>query len=298
MSEPPLRGNFDPTRPMPMPWHQYFDWLMPHWLSTLNSATEEGTVQHFLEQHPCLLPGGLPQDGLGHHGAWYDAVITQPALVSSRNRRVPDFMWLRRDTSANRPVCIEIERPGKSWYTGGGQPTAQLTQALDQIDDWRVWFNTSTNKQQFIDAYVPAQFRHRSLEPRFILIYGRDAEFRTGISRHRDPEWLRSKRNSLHREDLTVMTFDMLRASQDLKDHVCLAGHLPQFEVRAIPPTFGTGTSTPEELLIHTSDPALALSQCGQMSQERRDYVAGRWDYWRRRATEPAQRRQPSLTTE
>lgn len=281
-----------------MEWKEYSSWLMPEWKRTLDADVPEGVLQHFLEQHPCLLPGGAPADGLGHHGAWYAAVVAQPELVSSRKKRVPDFMWLRRDTASNRPVCIEIERPGKPWYTKGGQRTAHLTQALDQIDDWRVWFNTGSNAQQFGEAYLPAGFRHRSLEPRFILIYGRSTEFKPGFSHHDDPVWMRNKRDSIASSDLVVMTFDMLKPSYDLKDHVCIGGRLPLFKVREIPPTFGTGTNTSEGLLVSTGPPEDALGRCAQLSPARREYVAARWGYWRDRALEETLPRQQSLETE
>lgn len=290
----PLRNDDDLARPRGSSWAEYSSWLVNEWSGVLNSATLETTIQRYLERHPCLLPGGAPEDGPGHHGAWYDAVISQPELVSSRQRRVPDFMWLRRDTAANRPVCLEIEQAGKDWYTLGGHPTAELTQAIDQIDDWRAWFAAGTNAQQFNEAYVPAEFRHRGLLPRFILVFGRDAEFRVGQSRHDDPEWLRSKRDALARPDLQLMTFDMLRPSYDLKDAVTLTGRLPKFQVVGVPPTLQTGPGLSTELLIRAGNPSAAIAAAPLLTDERRAYLKSRWDYWRSKALGESRPREPS----
>lgn len=277
-----VRSDNSPDRPAAVPFEEYAAWLRFEWSSLLESAGDEKVVQHFLERNPCLLPGGLPVVGQGHHGAWYDAVITQPALVSARANRVPDFLWLTRDTATNYVVCIEIERPNRDWFTLDGQPTAALTHALDQINEWRAWFHTKGNEEQFNLAYVPEDVRHRFLVPRFILIYGRDAEFRPRTSRHRNPQWLRSKRSSLAPDDVCVMTFDALRPFYDLQHMVTIRGRLPRFDIVAVPPTFHTGPSMSLELLASVSRPGEALAAVPLITDQRRAYLAARWAYWQR----------------
>lgn len=275
-----LVSDDDSARPRAVSWNEYAIWVVEQWAQVLDSASDEKPIQRFLEYNPCLLPGGSAEVGYGHHGVWYDSVITQPSLVSSRKTRIPDFMWIPRDTVANRPVCIEIERPGKSWYTSAGAPRADLIQAIDQIDDWRTWFSSGTNAEQFAEAYIPARFRHRTLVPRFILIYGRDAEFRLTQSRHPDPEWLRVKRDALSRPDMALMTFDMLVPSYNLRNSVTLRGRLPRFEIVAVPPTLETGPGLPEELLTHAYGLTTALTRTPLLTDDRRDYLSVRWNRW------------------
>jgi hypothetical protein len=265
-----------------MGWDEYAAWLPNAWQECLDQAADEKDPQRFLELHPSLLPGATDNVGPGgHHGPCYDAVITQPSLFSSSMRRVPDFMWVRRDTAAIRPICIEIERPQKTWYTGSGQQTADLTQAMNQIIEWRDWFSREDNVRQFKNVYVPDDIDHRRLVPQFVLIYGRDAEFRVGSSTHADPERLRAQRDLLGDPAVTRMTFDMLRPTHEARDYVTLSGQRGNFEVRSVPPTFTMGPATGTDLLVEVADPRPGLAATGMIAADRQGYLSERWAHWR-----------------
>lgn len=88
---------------------------MTEWRGLLDADPAEPEVQTFLERHPSLIPGATDNIGPhGHHGVCWGAVIKQPELPGL-DRRVPDFMWVRRDTAAVRPILVEIEAPSKRW---------------------------------------------------------------------------------------------------------------------------------------------------------------------------------------
>src|SRR6266550_896764 len=160
-----IQPDLDPNRPPPLPWGEYAPWLLEKWRDLLDSAPGEPNVQKFLERHPCLLPGAneapssAPGGHRGHHDACWYGVIRQPELRGLGPNRLPDFMWLRRDTAAVRPVLIEIEDPQKQWFNPSSRiPNAKLTQALDQFVEWKVWFSSPENELVFRSRYVPPEF--------------------------------------------------------------------------------------------------------------------------------------------
>ena len=217
-------------------WDEYEHWLWPEWQKCLrDNASDEAPVHHFLEQNPCLLPGGEASAASigGHHGPFPGAVISKPLLPGTFSRQ-PDFMWPTKMSSVFMPVLLEIERPEKRWFTAKGQQTATLTQAMNQVAEWRTWLNSEANKLVFYEKYgISSWIRsYFQVQPVFGLVYGRRAEFAADarLSVHREsirPEWLHWS------------TYDGLAPSADARRRICVrvkegAG----WEVVAIPPTF------------------------------------------------------------
>jgi phage anti-repressor protein len=170
---------------------------------------DEKVAQVFLEQHVELLPGAFGDFGPGgHHGPLYSSLFRQPPLQGLDAKLIPDFMWIARSTVEVTPVCIEIERPTKRWFTEAGQATAHLTQALDQLARWKAWFREAKNEELFREQYLKGRFADRRLSPQFVLIYGRENDFTgdhklTVSARH-------AKRIDLARESEHLLTFDSL----------------------------------------------------------------------------------------
>lgn len=203
------------ARPAAESWSGNVARLTTEWRALLASDPPEPDVQVFLERHPSLVPGATDNIGPhGHHGVCWSAVIRQPELPGL-DRRVPDFMWVRRDTAAVRPILVEIEAPSKRWFIGSRAPSADLTQALDQLTEWKVWFADPANQQTFRRAYVPAAYSHRALEPQYVLVFGRDGEFRNGTSPHMRPDLVRRKRDLMTRASEHFFTYDMLEPEED-----------------------------------------------------------------------------------
>lgn len=273
-------------RPHPLDWDEYRDGLLPKWKMLLQSHPAERQVQEFLESHPCLLPGATDSIGPGgHHGASFSAVIRQPPLQGLGPKRVPDFMWVRRDTGAIRPICIEIESPGKSWFNKDRTPTADLTQAIDQITEWKVWFNSPENRLIFAKTYAPS-YSHRPVEPQYVLVFGRNSEFSTGPSKHDDPDYVRLKRDHMLRRDEHFFTYDQLRPAQEAEDYATITNSTYDWSLNSIPPTFSTGSHITELSRI-VSDPSQAITQAELTSPERKAYLLERWRYWRSVALAP-----------
>ncbi|MFJ1709722.1 Shedu anti-phage system protein SduA domain-containing protein [Kitasatospora sp. NPDC088346] len=276
-----LQASDDPARPRAVSWDDYRTWLMREWADLLASGCAEAPVQRFLEAHPSLLPGATDDVGPGgHHGATLWSVISQPELQGLGRRRYPDFMWVRRDTASVRPICIEIEDPSKRWFNPGNQtPTAELTEALDQLIEWKVWFSKPENQSIFLKTYA-SDFTDRTLEPQYVLIYGRDAEFRPGTSLHTDPAYMRAKRNYMRRDNEHFYTFDSLKPIVEAKDYGTVSRSVQGWNLKALPPTFTTHPMM-SELFKAVASPELALADVPLIDDDRRAYVAERWEHWR-----------------
>jgi len=163
-----------------MAWEEYERRVSADWTAVLNSpeGEDEATIQSFLERHPCLLPGAFSMTGKsGHFPLGMMALAQVP--IEGLSRKVPDFIWLAKDSGAFTPVLVEIESPAKKWFTKSGQPTHQLTQAMQQISDWKSWLNQPENVLTFFRAFdIPNWVRNElTFRPEFVLIYGRRAEF-------------------------------------------------------------------------------------------------------------------------
>ena len=271
-----------PERPRATSWETYRASLQPQWKSLLDSSPSEREVQEFLELHPCLLPGATDNIGPGgHHGPSFSAVIRQPPLKGLGPTRVPDFMWVRRDTGAIRPICIEIESPRKAWFNRrSSTPTAELTQAIDQLTEWKVWFSSPENQLIFAKTYAP-EFSHRPVEAQFVLVYGRDSEFRAATSPHNRPEYVRQKRDHMPRSREHYFTYDQLAPEQEAGDYATITCHVDRWSLHSLPPTFSTGYHMMEMSEV-ISDPSAVVARVDLMSAERRAYVIERWEHWRR----------------
>jgi hypothetical protein len=190
-------------------------------------------------------------------------------------------MWVRLDTGAVRPICIEIESPEKAWFNPSTRtPTASLTQAIDQLTEWKVWFDSPENQLTFAKTYVAPQYVNRPIEPQFVLVYGRDAEFRAASSPHTDFSYMRRKRDHMLRSHEYYFTYDQLTAEQEAGDYATLTREVDGWRLDSLPPTFTTGLSM-TDLAVVIKDPSPVLSRTDLMSEERRAYIAERWKYWR-----------------
>jgi hypothetical protein len=109
------------------------------------------------------------------------------------------------DSGTLSPVLIEIERPDKRWVTTGKnpQPTAELTQALNQFRQWREWMNQPENRLVFLERYgVPQVWRARNFAPFYLLIYGR---------REENPDEIAKVRVAHKRRDQDLITYDHIQ---------------------------------------------------------------------------------------
>jgi hypothetical protein len=236
-------------------------------------------VQEFLESHPVLLPGGDGDAGPGgHHGPHLDGVFREVPLKGLNRDQRPDFMWITRSTSLLTPICIEIEKPDRAWFTSKGDPTAELTHARSQINKWRDWFSQPPNQMIFREQYVGNEYSNKQLLPIYILIYGRAREFDPSARIHLDADDLRRQRDQGNKSDELSMTFDSLKPRYALKDFVTLSMNKHGVELHAVPPSFTTGPCTMHVAKV-ARDPS-PIKKTLLWTPERKQYVQDRWRHW------------------
>lgn len=216
-------------------WEKYEEWLLHEWSQCLIvNANNEKEIHRFLEQHPCLLPGGeadVTSIG-GHHGPFPGAVVTDPPLQGTF-KRTPDFIWPTKLSGTFRPVFLELERPSKRWFRQDGQWTEELSQAITQIGEWKTWLDSEGNKLVFYEVYGISDWirAYHKIEPVFRLVYGRRSEFvgNPTLTRQREsvrPDWLHWS------------TYDRLHPAANARHWVTARIGAAGWTVIAIPPTF------------------------------------------------------------
>lgn len=260
---------------LPLSWDDYVTIMESEWKTLLeNDAATERDFQEFFERHPCYLPHMHHiWGGRGGHGPFPCAVISQPVLPGY-SRKVPDFLWIARDSAAVYAVLIEIEAPTKPWATVAGQSSAEFTQATNQIADWKAWFHEPLNIAQFRELYrIPSDWvRNRAFQQRYILVFGR----RTDPSLTED---FNRKRKHLERENECHMTYDRLHPQRDLSFCICAKLDNQGYRAVSIPPTLELGPMSADDWkLIRDKEAAVRTNR--YLSEARKNFLTTRWSYW------------------
>jgi len=270
-----LQKNFEIIKngPPPMDWNDYERLILKQWkrLLSSNQFKDEKHFQDFFEQNPCMLSGvyGL----LSSPDVFPSALISKPILPDF-TRKIPDFMWITFDSVNIYPILIEIESPAKQWFTKKGRPTAGLTQAHDQLKEWKTWFSKPRNEASFADYYnLPSGLRGLVLKPLYVLIYGRRREANRNTH-------LAEKRTHLQGENEFLMTFDRLRPSQNASHLISVKIDKNGYYAISIPPTIYLDPFTAKERwqLVRQKEEAVTASP--HLSKERKDFLIKRFKYW------------------
>lgn len=153
----------------------------------LNAEPSEEAVQQYLTENPVLLdPTALSVKAKHRLGSEY----------------VTDFVVQR---SQGDYELVEIEPPSMRLFNANGDPSARLSHAQKQVEDWREWVaeNVSYARQSMPDV----------TEPRGRVVMGRRSHLTQQTERA-----LRRRNQELHH--LTVETFDDLirRLRQTVKN--------------------------------------------------------------------------------
>ena len=265
------RYTIVPDSPRPMSVSKYRDYVEPLWSALLESDPSESDVQDFLERHPTMIPGAFSViGGPSGHAPFPDAVISQPELYGYHCRR-PDFMWVSKNSVALNPVLIEIEAPNKKMFRKDGSPTADFTQARNQISEWKIWFSKPENQVAFLRDYgLP--FQRLKLEPQYLLIYGRSSEYEGN-------EHLTRLRSEVTGPNEALMSFDRLKFDANADQFSCVR-HTPSgYEVLHIPPTYWLGPS-----MFSYDEKLHGLAEAARrnplISHERKRFMEERIPYW------------------
>lgn len=213
---------------------------------------------------------------LGHHGLLNPGVVSQPELSGFR-RKKPDFLMLAYDSEAVTAILVEIEAPAKRWANKKGGPTAELSAAFDQLDDWKSWFKDPDNQNLFMNAYgIESHWQKtRVFEQRYILIYGRREEATRS-------EAFAKKRKLLAKEHVATMTWDRLKpARHEDRPSIRMDRSKPDATWKTLhfPPTLKLGPAIAARM-AELSYREEAIRRNRLMSKERKAFLIGRLAYW------------------
>ena len=255
-----------------MAWGDYERQILEVWNRLLDSvAVSEADIQNFLEDHPSMVPGAFGMNGPSGHSPYPAALIAQPKLPGFSDR-VPDFMWLASDSGTNYAVMVEIETPQKRWFNRSGAPTADFTQAQNQLRDWRQWFDSPMNKQLFMERFYSTSHNRKAFIPQYVLIIGRRSEFS-------DSPKLNQKRFSLQNEQEYYMTFDRLMPDRKCHDYITVKNKGDDFIAVSIPPTVKLGPCF-AEYWSRVAGKEAAAERSVLLSSERKNFLSSRFSYW------------------
>jgi hypothetical protein len=259
---------------MKISWEEYEKHIKKEFNDLLiNNPQEEKVFQNFFEKYPCMLPGAFGLLVESGHYPFNATVISQPELVGL-STKIPDFLWISCTSMTVYPVFIEIEAPHKEWFISSGQPSEKFIQAQNQLTEWNVWFSNPNHQMLFFDFYgVPSSFyKQRSIVPLYLLIYGRNSEFK------KKPE-LNQKREHLQRDHEFYMTYDRLSPSYKASDLLCSYVKTAKYYAISVPATFQLGPNL-AQYYSYINEKEQAVSNNNLISKERKEFLINRIPYW------------------
>ena len=147
--------------------------LATKYLSLLDGETGEHEVHDFLKKHPFLLMTGILGGG---------ADLERVALFSKLrlgDEHVTDFALVTADSDGARWTLVELESPKAALFTKAGDPSAELTHGLRQLDDWSRFFkrDPAYAKRRLGEVHQNARIRG-PIEiwraPTYMVVIGRE----------------------------------------------------------------------------------------------------------------------------
>jgi ppGpp synthetase/RelA/SpoT-type nucleotidyltranferase len=141
---------------------------------------EKRDIHPFLKEHQFLL----------HTGP--DSIISEPAIGLGTEYRM-DF--LVREATGDY-ILVELENPRHQLFTRTGNPTAAVTHAVQQVEDWQEWIgqNLATVQRTYPEMLVPTG----------IVVIGRSASLSVAEKQKL------ARRNITTRGSLRIETYDEL----------------------------------------------------------------------------------------
>ena len=102
-----------------------------------NPETREEQIHQFFLKNAFILYHFFPVKGCLVHGEIY-------SKVPLGNHHVTDFVGHWCNTAGDNYVLIEIEHASHSLFTKNGDPSAALTHAIRQTQDWHTWISDNS----------------------------------------------------------------------------------------------------------------------------------------------------------
>ncbi len=185
--------------------------LREQYLALLDENLKEQTYQKFLEDHTQLVPREFVQN----HGVACQIVLRKLPFGADYKS---DFFFLSKSSDDWNAVFIEIEKPSSLFFKEGtNEFHREFVHALQQIGQWRAWLddNQAALLNMIDTLRIPETMRRNKTYNKFVLVYGRRAEYGTNEIR-------RGLIRAQERSDFKIMTFDSLAEDLEHKDELML----------------------------------------------------------------------------
>lgn len=180
--------------------------LEESYLSLLDKGSNEQVYQTFIEENTYLIPREFVQN----HGIHFSVVLRKLPFGSDF---LSDFAYLSKSTVRWNCVLIEIEKPSSRFFKEGSNSFhREFTDALQQISDWRAWFDETSNKDSFVKntlGFLRTPLSYTPVNIKYVLVFGRRAEIESNSRRL-------AKVRAQERDDFRLMSFDSL--ASDLRN--------------------------------------------------------------------------------
>ena len=263
--------------PQPMAWESYSKLVSERFQALLDDESHpESVYQKFIEEHICLTPCVEFPLLQGGRGPLAECVVTQPSLLELKEK-IPDFLYFTGNSGDIKSFLIEIERPRKRWFTQRGDPTAEFTQARNQLNRWRTWFQDAGHLIWFEKRYEVrnSPLYDRTHTQHYVLAIGKRS--------HIVSNEFNKLRSGVQSADVTCMTLDRLEPRHEFKNSPTIkldsSGQDTLFRVLHIPPTFRIGPHNfPRLQPLVGMDDAIASNEL--ISEGRKAFLLERLQYW------------------
>lgn len=145
-----------------------------------DKTVNESTMQDFLERHAALIPTPF----LLNHGLHFDAFISKLPIGS----RFCDLAYLTKSSDEWWVVLLELENPHKKLFKGDvdhAEFTADFTQALQQIKDWKTYISDYKNNVINTIQRLLQPLSENKVSFKYVLVMGSREETLVSKARRR-----------------------------------------------------------------------------------------------------------------
>jgi Domain of unknown function (DUF4263) len=188
------------------------DELKKEYFELLDKAGPEQVYQSYLEKHTRLIPREFVQN----HGIGCSLVLRKLPFGADYKS---DFFYFSKSTDDWNAVFIELEKPQSRFFRKDSNDFhPDFTQALQQISQWRAWFDRGHQSAFLASVRMIQVPPHMAVNPtynKYVLVFGRRSEYFGNETR-------RSLVRAQEREDLKIITFDSLAENLERKHEVSI----------------------------------------------------------------------------
>jgi len=173
--------------------------LVSEFSKLVNEEHGEQTYQAFLEAHPQFIPRLFIQN----HGLHHDLIFSKLSIGSEYKT---EFCYLAKSSCDWNCVLIEIEKPSSKYFKAKNEFHADFNHALGQIERWRMWFESSENRNYFTNEILgPVRYPldGNPCSIKYVLVHGRRSEYEGNNVRM-------GLRRTQKRDDVMILSYDSL----------------------------------------------------------------------------------------